>query len=99
MARTMNIDNTDIYRMVVDYKYYREPDSSIFQDVYGPHDSSNQARDHDGYRKGPARLRKQKLKPTDLRDLYPDGLVWQTIKTTYTNGGEDVNWDEDVRGA
>lgn len=87
MARTMKLDQTDIYRMVVTE---RRADNSFGVDVYGPHDQSNQARDHEVWTRGPHRLQKQKLSYS-----YLEGgkLIWSTIRTEYRNGGEKVEWD------
>lgn len=88
MARIMSVDQVDIYRMLVTRQ---RADGRQYQTAYGPHDASGMARDWDA--KGflgalPARREKQKLAATDYMTLK-----WVTIKTTYTNGGEEVEWN------
>lgn len=90
MARIMHDDNTDIYRMRVTREW---EDGSQFATAYGPHDSPQHARDWNTsrtYRDMPARLEKQKLELVEVCG----GLMlgWVTIKVTYTNGGEGVEW-------
>lgn len=104
MARTMSIDNTDIYRAVVDELY---PSSKLNDrlgrmgtTVYGPHDSKSQNKDWTnggGGSNNPRRITKQQLAPvhTEESDGHPAlTLEWFTYSVTYKNGGEDVNWDE-----
>lgn len=87
MARTMRVDNTDIYRALVSRKH---PDRGIIRTAYGPHDSKGRARDHDSGFIWPARVEKQVLRVVG----YEGELEWGTIETKYTNGGEDVEWDD-----
>lgn len=97
MARTMNVDQTDIYRMLVTR---RGEDGRQRQTAYGPHDMSNMARDWEtkGYVGSlPARQEKQQLMAWirfDEHDSPYSVLEWTTIRTTYTNGGEGVEWDD-----
>lgn len=92
MARTMNIKTVDIYRAVVQS---REASGRIYTTVFGPHDASNQARNQwSDWNRVPVRVQKQKLiAQYDEVDQEPF-LMWDTIKTTYANGGEGVDWDD-----
>ena len=98
MARTMSIDNTDIYRTVVDQLFRGDLEADAIQTTtYGPHDSKSSNRDYTDSewarslrRSGPRRITKQQL---DI-DMGGEHLVWATYSVTYTNGGEDVNWGE-----
>ncbi len=96
MARTMRVDSIDIYRAVVDVLHVGDQwidGRRVSTTVYGPHDNSQHARSWNSYwdRDKPTRMQKQKL--TARYDADPI-MFWNTVKTTYTNGGEDVNWDE-----
>ncbi len=94
MARTTTVDNTDIYRALVTYFYGFDLNEKKFQTAYGPHDSKAHARDHDAqYRGGPTRVEKQVLRPQWIVGVG-NVLEWVTIETKYTNGGEEVNWDD-----
>lgn len=89
MARIMSVDSTEIYRMLVTRKM---DNGKSFQTAFGPHGASSSARDYtfnSYWGDQPARKEKQKLVATDYMTLK-----WITIKTTYTDGGEDVDWDE-----
>lgn len=86
MPRTMRMEDTEIYRAVVSTK---QDGGGVSTVIYGPHDSSNQARDHRiRSTSNPVRIVKQKLEG----DI--DGLYWQVIKTYYRNDGESADWDE-----
>lgn len=89
MARTMTIDNTEVYRALV--TYVSSYNGKVAQAAYGPYDSRAHARDHDArWRKGPTRVEKQVLRVVG----YEGELEWGTLETKYTNGGEDVEWDD-----
>lgn len=92
MARIMSVDNVTIYRMLVT----RKMDSGKnFQTAFGPHDVSSAAKDYtfnSYWGNEPARKQKQKLEvvQTGRGECVLD---WVTISTTYSHGGEEVNWD------
>ncbi len=90
MARTMIVDNTEIYRALVSRKH---PSRGVIQKAYGPHDSRAHAQDYDSGFVWPARVEKQVLEPQWIVGIG-NVLEWHTIDTKYTNGGEDVNWDD-----
>lgn len=92
MARIMSVDNTDIYRMLVTRKM---DGGKSFQTAFGPHDVSSAARDYtfnSYWGNEPARREKQKLMVVP-KGGYDIKLEWVTVKTTYANGGEEVEWD------
>lgn len=98
MARTMSIDNTDIYRTVVDVLYRGNLDADAVQTtVYGPHDSKPSNKDYtSGWGAEPRRITKQQLHCTYSNEggwNVEPGLEWHTYSVTYKNGGEGVNWD------
>lgn len=85
MARTMRDDNTEIYRMRVSFL---QGNGKQGMEIYGPHDQSNQARNHYWTGFTVRREEKQMLRPDENGQLY-----WHTIRTKYFNGGEGVEWD------
>jgi len=86
MARVMADDCTEIYRMRVTRQF---KSGSQVVEVYGPHAQSNQARNYDVWdSRTPRREEKQSLRPDENNQLY-----WDTIRTAYYAGGENVNWD------
>lgn len=89
MARTMRIDNTDIYRTVVEMA---PPGRNVLTYVYGPHDSKSSNKDYTEnkyWEDEPRRITKQKL----VHSYLGGGkLIWSTYNVTYKNGGEGVNW-------
>jgi hypothetical protein len=90
----MIVDSTDVARALVDKLY---PSGAVSTKAYGPYAGSTSCRDMEPHGARPTRVRKQKLTAWADEDYYgtPDsGLTWKTIKTTYTNGGEDVEWDD-----
>jgi hypothetical protein len=96
MARTMRYDSADIYRVVVDVHIAGDRyEGGFYQGrvVYGPHDTSVMAKDYSDRwdRDYPRRLLKQSLRPDENCQLY-----WDTIKTEYRNGGEDVSWSDEL---
>lgn len=85
----MTVDNTEIYRALVSRKL---SNGKVAQVAYGPQASKAHAQDYGArYRKGPTRVEKQVL--TARYDADPI-MSWETIDTKYTNGGEDVEWDD-----
>lgn len=88
MARTMTIDNTEIYRALVSRKH---SNGRVTQVAYGPQTSKAHAQDRGrSWEKVPSRVEKQVLRVVG----YEGELEWGTIETKYTNGGEEVNWDD-----
>lgn len=89
----MNVDQTDIYRLLVSRE--RRLDGQ-FRTAYGPYDDPSSARDWGSGLKLPTKQEKQVLMATAFCEGFGERaaeLEWVTIKTTYTNGGEDVDWD------
>lgn len=87
MARTMMIDNTEIYRALVSRKL---PSGKVTQIAYGPQASKAHAQDRGrSWDSFPSRVEKQVLRPDENCQLY-----WDTIDTKYASGGEDVNWND-----
>ena len=87
MARIMSSDGTDIYRMLVTRKW---TNGKNWVAAFGPYAWPNTCRTQDLM--GPTKQEKQKLEVETFGSLAPR-LEWVTIGTTYTNGGEEVNWD------
>lgn len=93
MPRTMDVGSTGVVRALVDRldtgDEYR-PECRVITVAYGPYADSTSCRDMMPNGR-PTRVQKQKLIHS-----YSEGgkLIWSTVKTTYTNGGEEVDWDE-----
>lgn len=96
MARTMRHDNADIYRMVVDVHRigdHYEGGFHQYRTVYGPYDTPSMAKDYSDRFEAdsPKRLTKQILG-------FDGGgnLVWISFPLMYRNGGEGVNWSDEL---
>ena len=97
MARTMTVDSTDVYRALVTYRYGFDLNEKQFQVAFGPYSSKAHVQDYDAsYRNGPTRVEKQVLVHSYREPDWnvEPGVYWETIDTKYTNGGEDVEWDD-----